>query len=134
VPDTLKKACLIVRGQTADNSWGRLRQAISRLGLTVHTTGEAQSREFFVSGYQLIVIDANLMRDIVDVVCQLRKANPAASIIVVSSSPDWRQAREVLLAGASDYAPELLDSENILLDLQRSMKRQPPSSVGVAQR
>ena len=53
----------------------------------------------------LILIDSSSILQVqaVELVKHLKEKNPATPQIVVTASPTWRRARNLLLAGASDY-------------------------------
>lgn len=79
--------------------------------------------------YTLIFLDAGVLADttqaddnlpqFVSHVCQ-RFAT--AKVIVVTTSPTWRRARESLQAGAVDYIRQTLDEDRLRADLGHSLQ------------
>lgn len=74
--------------------------------------------------YDLVILDAGAVGDLVKVISQIRARNAEARIILFSSSPTWEQAREAMLAGAVDYAPKVLRHNYILDVIRRGLSRQ----------
>lgn len=64
---------------------------------------------------ELIIIDAGAIGDdLISVVERIRALNSGVRIVVVSSVPHWKEARQILLAGATDYVRKENDREAIL--------------------
>ena len=79
---------------------------------------EEASRQIAQYLYDLVMIDASAFDDgddtsILKCITHLKEHWPETPLIVVSSSPDWREARKVLQAGASDYASKSTQPEQL---------------------
>ncbi|MCP4418604.1 MAG: response regulator [Chloroflexi bacterium] len=65
--------------------------------------------------YDLIVVDASgLIMELAERVAWLNGRFPNTPIFVLTSSPTWRRARDVLQAGAADYMRRSFDDEMLL--------------------
>ncbi len=65
--------------------------------------------------YDLVVVDASgLQMEVAERVAWLSGRFPNVPIIVLTSSPTWRRARNVLQAGAADYMRRSFDDEQLL--------------------
>lgn len=97
------------------------------LGRDLEYAGEAEMESILWCDYDVIILDAGVINDLPSTISLIRSRNAEARIVVFSSAPHWKQAREVMLAGAVDYAPKLLDSKYIFSTLTRNLaKRAPP--------
>lgn len=59
----------------------------------------------------LIIVDAVTSGNAINLVTEIHKLRPLTPIIVVTTSPTWKRAREYFLAGATDYIRKSLDTE-----------------------
>ena len=65
--------------------------------------------------YDLIVVDASgLIMELAERVTWLNGRFPNVPIIVLTSSPTWRRARDVLQAGAADYMRRSFNDDKLL--------------------
>jgi DNA-binding response OmpR family regulator len=65
--------------------------------------------------YDLIVVDASgLIMELAERVAWLNGRFPNVPIIVLTSSPTWRRARDVLQAGAADYMRRSFNDEMLV--------------------
>jgi DNA-binding response OmpR family regulator len=105
---------LLLIGSHPDSMWvAALRQALQPLTqLDVALAREAGER-LQQKVYDLIVLDYSAMGNALETLSEFRQREPATPIIVVSASPTWQQAKEVLSAGAADYMPKSLDVEEL---------------------
>jgi DNA-binding NarL/FixJ family response regulator len=63
----------------------------------------------------LIVIDASaIATDLVNLVAWLQQLYPDIPIVVTTTSPTWDLARQIFLAGASDYLHRSLEMDTIV--------------------
>ncbi len=63
----------------------------------------------------LLLVDASTLEtDTVQFVTLLNRAHPYTPIIVATTSPTWRRARDILLAGATDYVRRSFNKQVIL--------------------
>lgn len=56
-----------------------------------------------IANYDLVIVDSQEVNDVNSLVSRLCYEFNESKVIVVTSSPTWRRAREVFKAGASDY-------------------------------
>jgi hypothetical protein len=101
---------LLVNGQ-GGRQWAELlRRAASSVGLFLDYIDHQHIEGVSFRDYELVVLDSGAISKPKTTVQMILSSNPLARIVVVSSSPHWKQAREVLLAGATDYV-KLVDDE-----------------------
>jgi len=67
--------------------------------ISADNVDQIPSREF-----DIIILDGSVGEKIIDLTHQLAKRYPKSPLLVMTLSPEWRTAREVFLAGATDYA------------------------------
>lgn len=72
----------------------------------------------------LLLLDASTVEnDVVPLVQLLHLENEWVPIVVATTSPTWRRARKILLAGATDYIGRSLDPETILGKCQDALEQ-----------
>lgn len=90
--------------QRKDCYWAEiLAEAASRFDLSVAVIGEGDLDEASLPSYRLLIIDSAAVDNLVAVIESIHSCAPLLRVIVVSSAPHWREATEVLRAGAVDY-------------------------------
>jgi DNA-binding NtrC family response regulator len=107
-------------------SWlGNLRQWACGLGITLDVF-DATDLEFVGwRDYDLVVIGSSMASQSPGLIMQIRYRNRSAKIMVFSGRPDWREAREALLAGAVDYAPIPEDFRSLADLLEEALNKAP---------
>lgn len=74
--------------------------------------------------YDLVVIDASgVETDLAELVDRLCCDKQKRSVVVATSAPSWRLARDVFHAGAADYIPRNFDTENLVSACKRALVR-----------
>lgn len=102
-----------------DRHWIQaLRQSALDMNKFLVLMDYCQMEEVSYRDYELIVLDASITVDLVRVIMNIRASDPRARVVVVSSAPHWKQARETLLAGAIDYVRKM-DTQAAILDFLR---------------
>ena len=104
-----------------------LKQAINGLGKSL-VTMDIPDLEGITSwqDFSLIIFDAKSTHNLPKVIRQIRLRNHDARIIVFSSAPEWKEATEVMLAGAMDYGRKSLMKKNITSTLKKNLSILPP--------
>jgi DNA-binding NarL/FixJ family response regulator len=121
------KKILMLDGRS-DHYWLEVLQgAMSTLDGALEMVGEAGIQHIPWRDYDLVILDASVFSDLPSIISWIRSQDPEARIVVFSPAPAWKQAREVMLAGAIDYACKSLDREYILSTLKKNLARQAPS-------
>jgi CheY-like chemotaxis protein len=64
--------------------------------------------------YDLVIIDSTSVENEISLISQLRARQPNVNILVVTASPTWKSARDVLLSGANDYVRKALSKDDML--------------------
>ncbi len=108
----------------------RLARALLPLGdlnvLTEHQL--AESNDQYLERYDWIIVDASAVTDVVQLVSSLKERVPHSKIVVVTTSPTWRRARDVLQAGALDYLRKPLDEKKMRAEFECIVKRYSPDN------
>jgi DNA-binding NarL/FixJ family response regulator len=121
------KKILLLDGRDVSYWLEALQRAVSALDGALEIVGEASIQHISWHDYDLVILDASVFSDLPSTISWIRSQDPEARIVVFSPAPDWKQAREVMLTGAIDYAPKSLDREHILSTLKKNLARQAPS-------
>jgi DNA-binding response OmpR family regulator len=120
------KRLLLLDGRD-DQHWLRaLQRAASALDGTLDVVDEAEREHIRWGNYDLIILDAGVVSDLVSMIHWIHLQDSEAHVVVLSSAPTWKQAREVMLAGAMDYARKSLNREHVLSTLKRNLTRRAP--------
>lgn len=123
----MKSKKILLLGNRDDHYWLRiLEEAISTLNGVLEIADEASVHTVSWHDHDLVILDASVFGDLASTVRCIRSRNPEARVVVFSPAPTWKQAREVMLAGAKDYARKSLDRANILSTLEKNLAAQAP--------
>ncbi len=103
-----------INGQ-GDRQWiEALRQAVHSLGEPFVPMDHRHLPEKLLE-CDLIILDAGAIGDdLSSLVRQIRLSDTRVRVVVVSAAPHWKEARQILLAGATDYVRKENDKEAIL--------------------
>lgn len=122
------KYTFLLIGEKMESQWPLiLEQALSPLGTLLMVSETNAVQIVAQSCYDVIIIDAGVVRDAVRLVSLLREKHPKARIIVATASPTWQRARETLQAGAVDYIRKSLDEKQLRSEIQAVLETQLPS-------
>jgi DNA-binding NtrC family response regulator len=117
---------LIVK--TADVQWSLvLQQALSPLGELCIVPEEEVAQAITQRQYDVIVIDAGAVQDAALLTFDLKRQCPEARVIVTTTSPTWRRAREAFKAGAADYVRKSLDGKELRSKVKAVLEFSSPS-------
>ncbi len=109
---------LFINGQS-DRHWiESLEQTALCLGESLELADHQHLEGVSFQNYALIIIDAGAVNNPISTVRHIRSCNSQVRIVMVSSTPHWKQARETLLAGATDYVRKV-DGREAILDILR---------------
>lgn len=119
-------AMLLIKGDNGNDWFSTLCKAASGLGRSVTWTDHTQiGKSLREQDYELAILDANTIPDPVSTVNAIRSGDPRVRIVVVSSIPHWKEARELLLRGATDYVRKVDDEAAVRHMLENSLSRVP---------
>ena len=118
---------LVIGNQEELPSFPNVLNALTALGeVKVLPPGEAL-KQILTSNYDLVIIDATMPDSEMVLLSKIRAQQPQTRLLVLTASPTWRRAREVLKAGAMDYLSKSL-SEKEYLDTFREILNRTPLS------
>jgi DNA-binding response OmpR family regulator len=120
----MKSRMLLLKNNDEFDSVETIRSVASKLNLTLierEVSSFKSSTEW--EEYALILLDANSTVDLAEVICLILRSYADASIVVLSATPTWYEAREVLMAGAIDYEDKSLPEASLFALLRRVLAR-----------
>lgn len=81
--------------------------------------------------YDAVILDAGAVSPAATAVTEILRRSPSTEVYVITASPHWRVARDVLRAGAADYMPKSRLSEDLVAGLRNIAQRptKPDGSV-----
>ncbi len=124
---SLKPTILFLGGPDVSPWLETLRKVASALDGVVKAIDQASVQRVLWRDYDLVILDAGVFNDLPSTIAWICSQYPETRIVVFSSAPTWKQAREAMLAGAMDYARKSLNREYILSTLKKNLARQAPS-------
>jgi DNA-binding NtrC family response regulator len=115
---------LLVISNDPDSAWLQtVGDALRPLGKLQVASEQEVLVQIKVKDYDLIILDATAISgDIAALVARLHAERPDVPIVVATTSPTWQRARQVLMAGASDYIRKSLDRERTLASLREVLE------------
>jgi DNA-binding NtrC family response regulator len=117
------KKILLLDGQR-DCLWlEALGEATSALDITLEIASRASMEHIPWHDYDLIILDAGAISDVLSTISWIHAQDSGAGVVILSPAPTWKQAREVMLAGAVDYARKSLDRDYIIATLEKNLAR-----------
>ena len=117
---------LLVSNSPSD-PWVRiLQEVVTSLGSLQIASKQETIKLVSQRDYDLLVVDAAKVEDVFCLVSSIREQQPDARILVVTTSPTWRRAREAFRAGATDYIRKSMNKTELLCILQATMDKIPP--------
>ncbi len=120
----MTKSFLLVTNQ-AESTWlTTLKNAVEPLGRLSIIRDEAAEREMTRVPFDMVIIDAAAVENAIALVSQLHVVDPKALIVLATLSTSWRHAREALRAGAVDYVPKSLSSEELSSAIANLLNRE----------
>ena len=105
---------LLING-TRERYWHQvLEDALAPLG-TLQIGEEEKAVELVLQqDYDIVIVDATVVRDVPLRVSRIRAQRPDARIVVATTSPTWTRARAAFRAGATDYIRKSLNKDELL--------------------
>ncbi len=107
---------VVIIGNNADSLWvTAVRDALVNWGTVQFRSEDEALANPQEKSPDLLLVDASTLEiDTVQFVASLKQANPHTPIIVATTSPTWRRARDLIQAGATDYVRRSFDKRLIL--------------------
>jgi DNA-binding NarL/FixJ family response regulator len=105
---------LLVGSREESPSFYNLTRALTALGELQILPQEEAMEKIRGFKYSMIIIDAAILGSKMQLIPQIRTEQPQARIVVLTASPTWRRAREVLKVGAMDYLTKSLSEQEYL--------------------
>jgi len=122
-----EKYYFLLISNSPDDPWIQiLQEVVTSLG-SLQIAGEPEAIKLASQrNYDLFVIDAAKVENIFCLVSSIKEKKPSARILVVTTSPTWRRAREAFRAGATDYIRKSMNKAELCDNLKATMDKIPP--------
>ena len=121
---------LLVVSNQRETAWLAILHEFLGTSGTLHIVSEAGAiGKISRTHYDLIVIDATTVQEPAKLVSRLREQRRDARIVVLTISPTWQEARDVLRAGAIDYF-DSLDREGFTTRINSALQQPASTSSG----
>ncbi len=121
----MTKKKIVILSNNDESPWlTAVNHALIPLGNTTIWTEKDALKQFRRTKFDLLLIDASSVdNDIASLVQLLHLENEWVPIVVATTSPTWRRARDILLAGASDYIGRSFEPERIRAKCRDAMEQ-----------
>ena len=127
----METSILLING-SSDGYWRQvLQEALSPLGSVAIAEEREALSQVLRQQHDVIIIDASAVTKAFELVSEIRRMRPDARVVIATTSPTWRLAREAFHAGATDYVRKTLVHSEILATFRDVLRKQPapwPSS------
>lgn len=121
----LEKRLLLIK-MTGDCAWHEaLSEAVASWGELQDGEYEEAMQKMMNNDYDLVIVDSLAVENMPQFVSTIRNRWPKTRVVVFTSSPTWRRARDAFYAGASDYIRKSYDSKELTAVLQAALQAQP---------
>lgn len=114
---------LLVNGKSGQHWLKTLNRVMSLLERDLEIANVFDKEQIFWRDYDLIILDASIVKDLVSTIKEICSQHAQARILVFSSAPDWKEARDVILAGAVDYTKKISDDKYVLLTIEKALAK-----------
>jgi DNA-binding NarL/FixJ family response regulator len=123
---------LIVGDSSDEYGIQRLCEMLSELGIVRVVGQDGLAERLEEHAYDAVILDAGAVSPVAAVVAEIQNRSPSTEVYVITASPHWRVARDVLQAGATDYMPKSRLSEDLVARLRNIAQRpaRPEESAG----
>lgn len=113
------KKTLIVSDDGNQNYWFELTGEIKKqVGPVSIVSDKDVSQQRNEQTYDFIVIDVSDIEDLYRLIPEIHQNQPGSCIVIVSSTPTWKQTREVIRLGASSLIRKSTNFEDVIEELQ----------------
>lgn len=107
----MKIKFLLINGSRERYWLNMLKGALGSLG-SLQITSEEETMDLVLQeDYGIIIVDASVIKNVSSLISRIRRQQPGAKIVVVTASPTWRRAKAAFRAGANDYLPKSMNTE-----------------------
>jgi len=114
-----KKRTLIVSDDGNQNYWLKITEEIkNQIGPVRNVSDKDVSQQSSEQKYDFIVIDVSDIEDLYRLIPEIRRDQPESYVVIVSSTPTWKQTREVIRLGASSLIRKSTNFEDVIEELQ----------------
>lgn len=119
------KTFLVISNREEFPSFANVLNALTALGEVEILPRKEALERIPVSDYDMVLIDATILDPEMLLLSQIRMQQPLTRLLVLTASPTWRRARDVLKAGAMDYLSKSLTEKEYLDTFLEILNRTP---------
>jgi hypothetical protein len=116
------KKILLINGRISPVWKKALRDTALDLKRNLEEVNEDQAEGVIWQNYDFIILDAGIIYELSKFIAGIISHNPNARIVIFSSVPAWEEARDVMLAGAVDYAYKTMNKTDIYSTLKKNLE------------
>ena len=99
------QATFLLIGDREGSPWSQvLARALAPIGELQIVSERKAVQHILQHSYDIVIVDATVVDDVPLLVSRLRAQQPRARIVVATTLPTWRRAREAFQVGVMDYS------------------------------
>jgi DNA-binding NarL/FixJ family response regulator len=114
---------LVIGDSRDEYSLQLLCEMLSELGVVRVIREDELTGGLEEQAYDAVILDAGAVAMPATAVTRILQQSPSTEVYVITASPHWRVARDVLRAGAADYMPKSRLSEDLFDSLRGMAQR-----------
>jgi len=116
-----KRRILVVSDEGSQPYWMDLKPMLSaQIGPVRLLLDRNAPRARLHGGFDLIVMDISDIESLHTLIERYRRLQPAARLLTVTTTPTWKQTRDVLKMGAASVIRKSADLQEMLQELQNA--------------
>lgn len=97
-----------------DQAWLQsLEVVLAAFGTLNVITEDTVLSQMDLKHYDMVILDAIVIKDVLKLLAYVREHYPDVKVVITTTSPEWRLAREAFRVGASDYIRKSQDTEEL---------------------
>lgn len=121
----------ILLDHSPDKTWiEALRRSVLKLGLDLECADEPHLQSVSWRDVRLVLLGSALAVNSRAIISAISSKTKQCRIVVFSSCPSWEEAREALLAGATDYGPIPSTDSALLSSLENALRKGISQFIG----
>jgi DNA-binding NtrC family response regulator len=119
------KTFLVIGNPEEFPPWSTVLNALTALGKVEILPRKEAMEQIPVYHYDMVIIDATMLDSELLLLSEIRSLQPHTRLLVLTASPTWRRARDILKAGAMDYLSKSLSEKEYLNTFLEILDRTP---------
>ena len=120
----MPKAFLLIANDEESLALQNIYKALASLGKVEILPYEKAVQQIMITSYDMVIVDATLLDSEMTLISKIKTQQPHTFVLVLSASPTWRRARDLLKSGA-DYISKSLCEKDYLIAFTEILNRPP---------